>query len=42
MDCLEILLIMVISMWLKNNLKTLFILMPRHHEQVLKMEGGKI
>jgi hypothetical protein len=30
------------SMWLKNNLKTLFILMPRDHEEVFKMDGSKI
>jgi hypothetical protein len=30
------------SMWLKNDLKTLFILMPRHLKEVLKMEDSKI
>jgi hypothetical protein len=29
------------SMWLKNNLKILFILITRHLE-VLQMEGGRI
>jgi hypothetical protein len=29
-------------MWLKNNLKPLFLLMPRRLEKVLKLEGSKI
>jgi hypothetical protein len=40
MDCFrETVITDVSSMWLKNNLKTLFILMPGHLAEVVKLEG---